>query len=456
MRKHIRLIFLTALLTGSGIAAFQLFWLYKTYTITKNNFYTTAANLLQKSIDDHMAVQRNIQVPATLEQMEKDMHLEITATHTIVMPDKASAADSAAARLPDDINRSLDSMQKVVMDSVRKNIMKTVKLMVNPPANIDTIQRIYRKQLAQKSIHLPVQLTKDTLNKTVNPQEITGIITASCNETLIKATFSGVTAWLLWQNAWPIGISLSLILLTGCCLWYMLYMIRRQHRLDTMKNDFINNMTHELRTPVSILRSTHEAIDHFGYIDDKERTLRYLQANRQVIDMMDQNIDRILKIAQYENTVTAVSPETINLKTLIEKVIQRFPQEDGNTIQLYYALPQEAITIDPNIFETIASNLIDNALKYAEGAVQVTVSLLPAAKGMLLEVKDNGMGIAPAHIPYIFDKFYRVPTGNIHNVKGYGIGLSYVKTLTSCIGGVITVKSKPGEGTTFSIKFPLS
>jgi len=214
-------------------------------------------------------------------------------------------------------------------------------------------------------------------------------------------------------------------------------------------------MTHELRTPVTILRSTHEAIDQFGYITNPERTLRYLQANRQVLDQMDKSIDRILQIARYENNPAVVAVR-FHLPKLLTAIIESFSTNDQTTITLHYHLPAEEVYMDNNILETIISALVDNAVKYSEQPADIHVMVKPDtnANRMILEVKDNGIGIDAAHLPYIFDRFYRVPTGNIHNVKGYGIGLNYVQLLTHLLGGEVTVKSKPGAGTTFRLLFP--
>lgn len=434
MRNHIRLIYIAAILTGLVITAFQLFWARNTYKITERNFNTTASNLLQKAIDDNIEAQRKAGVVPFARSIQQLLEVDVNMLEKTIRAIKKKAKDSTQEFTPEE-NRQISRS-------------------IFPEADIKELTAGYHKVLAAQKIPLQFVLTFDSSGRIVVPVQVAGIFHSGCDEKLITARFSGTTLYLARQNAWSLSVSAILILITWCSLWYMLYIIRRQLRLDRMKNDFINNMTHELRTPLAILRSTHEALDQFGYIDNKERTLRYLQANREVIDLMDKNIDRILHIAQYESGATAMKVESINLKSLLENIIQRFPVKDNVVIRLHYNLQQEEVTTDAHIIEAIVNNLVDNALKYTQANVEIDISLQQAGNQLLLVVKDNGIGIDKTHLPYIFDKFYRVPTGNVHDVKGYGIGLSYVKTLTEILKGVISVQSTPGKGTTFSIQFP--
>lgn len=430
MNKHFKLVLLTALLTGTGITAFQLIWLYKTWTITENNFYTTASSLLQKSVDEY----HNIEIRIML---DGGMHSTFTPLDSATMHP---------------LHEALSSMEKPDMvEGLIVNIAGNTK---KPPFNQQELKNRYQRELQLHKIDMPVTLARDTFVTRPAQHMASAILNGHKDKTRITATFPNPTPYLIQQNAWPIGISFSLILFTIGSLIYMLRVIKRQQQLDSMKNDFISNMTHELRTPVTILRSTHEAIDTFGYINDPERTLRYLHANRQVLDQMDKNIDRILQIAKYENA-PVITPTQINLRQLLTAITEQFLMEDHVAITLHYELPAEEVYIDGNMLEIIVASLIDNAVKYSNKPATINILVAAENNSMILEVTDNGIGIASANLPYIFDRFYRVPTGNVHNVKGFGIGLNYVQTLTRLLGGTITVKSKPGTGSSFRLQFPL-
>jgi two-component system phosphate regulon sensor histidine kinase PhoR len=257
------------------------------------------------------------------------------------------------------------------------------------------------------------------------------------------------------QNILPAVVSLILILLSGGSLIYMGLIISRQMQLDGLKNDFINNITHELRTPIAILRSSSESLLTFGDLKDTEKTIRHLNINLDILDKLDKNVDRILDISRYEHGIKSVNYELIHIDQLIESIISRFQIREELTIRYVSELTIKLISTDAYIIDTVISNLVDNAIKYAELPPEITiVTSSLSGNGWQIQIIDNGIGISDNNIPYIFDKFYRVGSGNLHNVKGYGLGLSYVKQLVTSLNGSISVKSKLGTGTEFTIKFP--
>ena len=221
-----------------------------------------------------------------------------------------------------------------------------------------------------------------------------------------------------------------------------------------MKNDFFNNITHELRTPISILKTANDALYRYGQAADPEKTRRYLKINAEILEKLDHNVDRILEITQYEQGTRLAKEEPVNLDKLIGEVIARFSGSEAVSVQYAYELNKEIVVTDKYVVDTVLSNLLDNSIKYADKAVMIEIAVTPLSKGWQIEVKDNGNGIPDMHLPYIFDKFYRVQDGDLHTVKGYGLGLSYVKQLVTAVKGEISVKSKEGAGAIFTIKFP--
>lgn len=333
---------------------------------------------------------------------------------------------------------------------------KAYNTSTNFSRNLSTIKNMLTGFLHERGIDLPFTLTRvASWQPDKKGEEVAVPEQSKPGSPQIKATFKGIPVYLFQKNLIPLCISAILILLTAGGLWYVLRTLRKQLRIDEMKNSFISNMTHELRTPVAILRSTHEALNQFGYIHDTERALRYLKANQSVLDQLDANIDLILTISNFDSSTMRLPLAPVDLHQLLTQVLQRFSSNDTLQINLQYQLPHDIYVTNANMIATIVSNLVDNAIKYSTTTPQVTVLAAPSSKGWRLEVQDNGIGIDGQHLPYIFDRFYRVSTGNIHNVKGYGLGLNYVKLLTDRAGGHITVKSQPGQGSTFTIAFPL-
>lgn len=421
-----------ALLTGSLISAFQLYWLQKTFAASEEDFQSTAAMMLYQAINEYVVRTGNFSIQESTD---------------------AVYVTTDSFRL----HNSNHNIQPEMISYGRHVVVNGKDYTTSPDfvRDMDTVKALFLKYMHQRNIDLPVTLSRIPGGQQVYAGEIVAPEENRLNSPQIKAHLKGVSFYLFRKNIIPISFSTLLILLTAGSLWYMLRTLRKQMRIDVMKNNFISNMTHELRTPIAVLRSTHEALDQFGYIHDTERALRYLKANRAVLDQLDTNIDRMLTIASFDSKNMHFPLAPVNMPQLLEQVRLCFSGNDDVQITLQYTLPQSIIQANAHVIETIATNLIDNAIKYSTPPAQITVSVSPSPKGWQLQVQDKGMGISAQHLPYIFDRFYRVPTGNVHNVKGYGLGLNYAKLLVENVGGRISVESRPGHGTLFTIEFPL-
>ena len=262
-------------------------------------------------------------------------------------------------------------------------------------------------------------------------------------------------AFLLQEMIGSFVVSLTLIFLIVVALMFMFKTIVAQEKLAEMKNDFISNMTHEFKTPISTISLACEALNDQDVVKTTTSDIRPL-----VKMINDENkrlsvlVERILQSAVLDKGEVKMQKEDVLLNEIISDVVSnaqfRIQQLDGN-IQLY--LPAELITIkaDKMHFTHVFSNLVDNAIKYSKEAPMIEISLKRENKRICLSVKDRGIGIRKEHISKIFDKLYRIPTGNLHNVKGFGLGLSYVKAIAELHGWDIQVKSKFGEGSTFTL-----
>jgi K+-sensing histidine kinase KdpD len=254
----------------------------------------------------------------------------------------------------------------------------------------------------------------------------------------------------------PFTISFSLILLTAGGLLYIGRNVWQQSQLDDIKNDFINNMTHELKTPIAILKATHEVLYDFDEIEDKEKTKRYLKLNITELNRLEENVSRVLDITRYENGNVQMQLSYVDLNSLVTSVIAKFATISSTRFITQFNDEITSIKTDAHAIETIVHNLVDNAIKYNHNIDPwVKVNVTTKEHSWTLVVSDNGNGIPKHHLPYIFDKFYRVPTGNVHTKKGYGLGLSYSRILVQKLGGTIAVQNGHPTGTLFIIEFPL-
>lgn len=451
MKKRLTFLLFIAALTAGGIILFQCYWVYNTYKTGELNLSKQLADALQKSIDSYHVGQSELPLSlkstspflSVLNVVEKDTSLHLKVIYSDV---KHSPYTAKIEQVPiNPVNLYHLKVMLAETQFMSATLMNAVKM--------DTLKAIFKGELKRSNIDLPFDLLLLKNQRNLPPGKITAYLNYSKNSPIVEAVFINKGQVLLAQNMVPAIISLILILLSAGSLCYMWIIIRRQMQLDDIKNDFISNVTHELRTPISILKSTHEALYRYGGIAEPEKADRYLKINTEILDKLDHNVDRILDITRYESGDKLAKPGFININELINAVIERFTLDAAYNMEFSNPGGLEEIFTDTYIVDTIISNLMDNAIKYGGENVRIKVTINPFGKGWQLIVSDNGPGIDDKYLPFIFDKFYRVPSGNLHEVKGYGLGLSYVKQLVTSLQGVISVKSKLNIGTTFTIQF---
>ncbi len=258
------------------------------------------------------------------------------------------------------------------------------------------------------------------------------------------------------QEMWgSFTISLTLMTLIVVALMFMFKTILAQEKISEIKNDFISNMTHEFKTPISTISLACEALGDQDMM--KQNTTDIAPFVKMISDenkRLSVLVERILQSAVIDKGELKLTEEKVLLNEIVHDVVQHAQfriQNSGGNIKLDLPTELIEITSDRLHFTNIISNLVDNAIKYSQKAPEIEISLRRENKKILLSVKDHGIGIKKEHLNKIFDKLYRVPTGNIHNVKGFGLGLSYVKAIAELHGWDITVKSKFGEGSEFTL-----
>jgi signal transduction histidine kinase len=251
--------------------------------------------------------------------------------------------------------------------------------------------------------------------------------------------------------------SLFIICVVAFSLIGLMRMLIKEKRLSAMKNDFISNITHEFKTPIATASAAIEALTSFDVLSDSDKTQRYLSHSKNELQKLSLLVDKVLNSSLYESKQFDIAPENIHTDETIETIMKEFTATEDKAVSWSYANKTgiNHIRADKLYFQHAVSNVIDNAVKYALNEVKIDIQTSIKNNFWLLTIRDNGIGIEAYNVPFVFERFYRVPSGNSHPVKGHGLGLSYVKNIVERHGGWCSIESIPGKGTTLILAWPV-
>lgn len=233
---------------------------------------------------------------------------------------------------------------------------------------------------------------------------------------------------------------------------------QREQRLTALKNDFISNITHELKTPITTVGVAIEALSNFNALDDPAKTREYLDISKQELNRLSLLVDKVLKMSLFEQREPELKLESFDIAELTRDILASMRlQFEKAAARVDFQTIGESFMVraDRLHLMSVIYNLIDNALKYSPKETEIKVELERQNDQLALKVQDRGMGIPKAYQDKIFDKFFRVPTGDAHNIKGHGLGLSYVASVIQKHQGSISLDSEPGKGSLFTVKLPV-
>ncbi len=238
---------------------------------------------------------------------------------------------------------------------------------------------------------------------------------------------------------------------------YTLFVILKQKRLSEIQTDFINNMTHEFKTPISTISISSEVLKDPSIINTPERLLNYATIIQNESNRLSNQVERVLQMATLEKEDLGLKKETVDLHELVSRAIEAVKislKERKGEISCTLKATKSEIVADKLHLTNIIFNLLDNAIKYCQQSPAINLITTNKANGIELCIADNGIGIASGHQKRIFERFFRVSTGNVHDVKGFGLGLNYVNVITQAHDGEVSVESNLGQGSKFRIYLP--
>ena len=398
---------------------------------------------------------------------------------TLAKPRLSNISRNDAPNSPDVqlVQQYLDSVQET-----KKNVLQdlaqefgSAKMPLNKRIQAHMVDQLLRKELKNKGITgtFTYQIQQaNAKNKLGTPLETTEHLhtnevykTQLFPKEMIKESgwlllsFPNKSNYILANMTWIMVLSGGLLLVLLGSFGYTLQLILRQKKISEMKTDFINNMTHEFKTPVATIMIASEALK------DEELSGGRAQVERLATIIYDENIrlgnhiERVLHLAKVDKEDFKLENRPLELNTLIAAVADSMSlqlEKQKASIELDLQAKNDVVLADELHLSNVVFNLIDNALKYCDGEAKIKISTQNLGKQVVCTVQDNGLGMSKDQIDKIFDQFYRIPTGNVHNVKGFGLGLSYVNTIVRLVKGQIKVKSEKHKGSTFEISIPLA
>lgn len=469
MSKKLRFALAFAIITAVGIIIAQSYWIVRTYDYNKINIERSATSALQLSILN--ATLQKLALPPNIKDVFFNNGSFSKTGLTFPPLPQLNAANFATQLKTGDtklkagfsmFTSSGVEVQFVDSNNLKNNVIQNQSSVTQININSEPFKNATKEFLKQIKIDIPFLLSIQPVSTIKDDKNIINIPLSSfttANKITVSQSlvlsFQNLNYYLLRNMVVEFLLTVGMIIIAVICLYYLFRIIYKQKQVAEIKNDFISNITHELKTPVSILMATNEALIKFNGVDDKEKTTRYLAINKDELNKLHRMLDRIINSVKQESNEHLIEYNFININATITEVINRFSGLDQVQVHFSNDNKDTLFLTNKEAFETIVVNLIDNAIKYSDKICkQVWVNSLQSEKGVTIFIKDNGIGIEKKYLPLVFDKFYRVPHGNLHDVKGYGLGLSYVKQLIESLHGHIDVKSEFNNGSEFTFNIP--
>lgn len=466
-----------------GIYLFQGYWLYNSYRMRMDQFNHEVNDALRSAVFKKQFVDIRNNVSSLHDSVTADKHQRVRLSasdfnrykdlrHSLGMIRKPILDDNMDTS---SVLLSTDSLSRVYADTMARQISELLILnrLYSDSINLIRLDSILRTELRNRDIFAPYRLDtyhislkgydrlnpafRDSIRRSAPAKTFKTPLTP-LSSTFVQASFEETFGYVMHKMLWAIVSSLVLVILTTAGFVYMLQTILKQKKLSEVKNDFINNMTHELKTPIATVSAAVEAMQNFNALNDTRKTQNYLSISKQELSRLSDLVEKVLQIAAEEKEEIELFKEPTALGELIETMLNNYEMVSSKEVKFTFdnQVGDRRVMVDRTHLANAVSNLVDNAIKYSGDTVNIRLNAR-IDKGFLeLRVIDNGIGIPRNYQENVFDKFFRVPTGNLHKVKGFGLGLSYVKKVVDMHGGTILLQSEIGKGSEFIIRIPVN
>lgn len=432
--KRFRTITTICLTAIAIMVAGNIWYLYSLYNSIKEQTLQTVSECVRRA--DILEIISRFNGAS---QGDDDSFIKLTL---MVQGEKTPTGEYDYPNILDNLNQTMSEYFHVIEQSDPRM----------PERNIAMLDSIFRKELNNSGLYpeivsiLPVE---DKADKCEGLWSIDFAMTDS-QPPMFKVCFSPMNGHILRQMSGIILTSAAILILMSFLIWYLLHWVGKLRTIEQMKDDFTHNMTHELKTPVAVAYSAADSMLRYYDQSDEARNKQFLRIIMQRLSYLSGMIENILSMSMERFKTMKLNIESVALKPIVEDISGMMELKADKPVDIDIDIPDNlSIQADSLHLGNILSNLIDNALKYSGDSVHIIIK----ADAHSIKITDNGVGIDKENLPFIFDKFYRVTSGDLYEVGGYGLGLFYVKQITELMGWDIEVASKPGQGTVFTIRF---
>ncbi|MGR3810065.1 sensor histidine kinase [Jiulongibacter sp. NS-SX5] len=413
-RSTIRLIIVLGSLAIAGILAVQIYWVKRAFDLQKNEFRRTAIHALGEVAQNISRVYQLSDIENPVDQLEEDYYVVNLRT-----PLDAEVLEHYLKQEFKEYDLNTD-FEYGIYDCDTDEI----RFGGHVNANFETgdVQPVIMPKTDKFLNYFAVRFPKKD-----------------------EMLFKNLDFWIV--------SSLITLLVMGFFV-YTMFVILRQKRLSEVQRDFVNNMTHEFQTPISTIRVATDVLNQDKILDQPARLKKYVQIIRQENNRLKSQVETVLTTAKVGRGKLQLDVQMQELHSLVNEVLEGVKAEHGDGLQLDLNATKTTIYADRVHLLSVIRNLVENAIKYSSKPVSIIVATKNTEEGIELSVADKGIGIPKEHLGKIFNKFYRVPTGNVHNVKGFGLGLNYVQQIVRAHKWKIRVESEYQQGSTFTISIP--
>ncbi|MDN0070678.1 HAMP domain-containing sensor histidine kinase [Bacteroides caecigallinarum] len=417
------------------IAAYEGYWLSGLYKSQRQSLEMQISSLISKS-----------ELAAYSFQLKRE---QLTDSIAFLSSDNLSKIVS--------IKRDSSSGNKIRSISVyrRDDFNKQVASSVTSPEFYEMMDSILFqnfKEAGIDEIFRPLD-TPDVVSDTDSASAGYIIVKSTLGKKLYSFDTGLMTGYILLNMSGIIFTSLMVVAIVIFSFWFFIRTLKKQMELDEMKSSFTSNITHELKTPIAVAYAANDALLNYGLADNPVKREEYLLDTREQLEKLSALVERILSMSMKERGNFRLDVSETNIRDMFEKIVQETRLRTAKACDIQIEADENLTAVfDAKLMSSVVSTLVDNAVKYSGEPVRILLKAIRKSDKLFISVSDNGIGIAPEHQRHVFEKFYRVPHGDVHEVKGYGIGLYFAKTIVERHGGRISLTSTPGEGSTFTIE----